>query len=168
MCQYGIQDLAPGVEPYTQRCIERLRRLDPDLVILAGGGRHGGSELREAESVIDRYRSLLPDRALWVEKHSATTWENLQWSLEMLQARAIAPAPHLVPRRSRPVREAPRGVLHRQTSIRLFRDTSFRVVPMTRPRFTWRDNRTVQMVVGSAQVLKESRDRRFAAGGAPA
>ena len=28
----------------------------PDLVILAGGGRHGGSELREAESVIDRYR----------------------------------------------------------------------------------------------------------------
>ena len=58
VCQYGIQRLSAGVEPYTQRCIARLRRLDADLVILAGGGRHGASELREAESVIDRYRSL--------------------------------------------------------------------------------------------------------------
>jgi hypothetical protein len=118
--------------------------------------------------VIDRYRSLLPERALWVEKHSATTWENLQWSLEMLQARAIAPRriSFLGDRaRSEKLRMACFIARHR---FAFFRDTSFRVVPVSRPRFTWRDSRTVQVVVGSAQVLKESRDRRFAGGGAPA
>ncbi len=167
VCQYGIQDLAPGVEPYTQRCIARLRRLDPDLIVLAGGGRHGRSELREAESVIDRYRALLPDRALWVEKHSATTWENLQWSLEMLQARAIAPRRiSFLGDRARSEKLRMACFIARQR-FAFFRGTAFRVVPVTRPRFTWRDSRTVQVVVGSAQVLKESRDRRFVTG-APA
>ena len=145
VCQYGIQGLAPGVEPYTRRCIARLRRLDADLVILAGGGRHGGSELREAESVIDRYRALLPDRALWVEKHSATTWENLQRSLELLPARAIVPRRiSLLGDRAR-AEKLPLACWLAKRRFAFFRDASFRVVPVSRPRFTWQDSRTVQM-----------------------
>jgi hypothetical protein len=86
----------------------------------------------------------------------------------MLQARAIAPRriSFLGDRaRSEKLRMACFIARHR---FAFFRDTSFRVVPVSRPRFTWRDSRTVQVVVGSAQVLKESRDRRFAGGGAPA
>jgi hypothetical protein len=162
VCQYGIQGLAPGVEPYARRCIARLRRLQPDLVILSGGGRHGSSELREAESVIDRYRALLPGRALWLEKHSETTWENLQRSLELLLARSI------VPRRITLV-----GDRARTEKLRLacwlarrrfapFRAVAFRVVPVRRPRFTWKDSRSIQSVVGTAQVWKESRVARLA------
>jgi hypothetical protein len=157
VCQYGIHGLAPGVEPYTQRCIERLRALEPDLVILSGGGRHGLSHLREAESVIERYRALLPERALWLERHSETTWENLQRSLELLLARSI------VPRRITLL-----GDRARVEKLRLacwlahwrfapFRAVDFRVVPVRRPRFTWKDRRVVQVVVGIAQVVKESR-----------
>jgi hypothetical protein len=157
VCQYGIQGLAPGVEPYTQRCIERLRALEPDLVILSGGGRHGGSHLREAESVIERYLALLPRRALWLERHSGTTWENLQRSLELLLARSI------VPRRVTLL-----GDRARTEKLRLacwlarrrfapFRDVVFKVAPVRRPRFTWKDRRAVQVLAGSAQVVKESR-----------
>jgi hypothetical protein len=173
VCQYGIQDLAPGVEPYTQRCIARLRDFaragaPVDLVILAGGGRHGRSELREAESVIDRYRALLPEPALLVEKHSATTWENLQWSLEMLDARGVVPRRiSFLGDRARIEKLRVACWIARRRFVSM-RDVSFRAVPIVRPRFTWRDNRAVQIVVGSAQIIKESRERLPAAPGAPA
>jgi hypothetical protein len=165
VCQYGIQGLAPGVELYTRRCIARLRRLRPDLVILAGGGRHGGSELREAESVIDRYRALYPGRSLWLEKHSETTWENLQHSLELLLARRIVPRRvTLLGDRSR-VEKLRLACWLARRRFAPFRGASFRVVPVTRPRFTWRDSRPVQIVVGIAQVLRESRGTTLASAG---
>ncbi len=116
--------------------------------------------------MIDRYRALLPDRALWVEKHSATTWENLQWSLEMLQARAIAPRriSFLGDRaRTEKLRMACFIAKHRFPFFRRYVvSRGAGVAGRASPGET---AATVQIVVGSAQVLKESRDRRFAVGG---
>jgi len=162
VCQYGIHGLAPGVEPYTRRCIARLRALRPDIVILAGGGRHGLSELREAESVIDRYRALLPGRSLWLEKHSETTWENLQHSLELLRARGVVPRRvTLLGDRSR-VEKLRLACWLARRRFAPYRGVSFRVVPVERARSTWRDRRSVQIVVGIAQILRESRGTTLA------
>jgi hypothetical protein len=162
VCQYGIRGLAPGVEPYSQRCIARLRRLAPDLVILSGGGRHGASALREAESVIGRYLEQLPGPGLWLEKHSTTTWENLQHSLEMLAARSIVPARvSLLGDRARAEKLRLACLLARRR-FEAFREVAFHVVPIRRPRFTWRDTRAIQVVLGTAQILEESRGKRLA------
>ena len=157
VCQYGIAGLAPGVDDYVQSCIRRLELLDPDLVILSGGGRHGLSIIREAESVVDRYRAQMPGRTLWLDRHSETTWENLQHSLEMLAAASI------VPRRVSFV-----GDRARTEKLRLccwlatqrfpqFKGVGFRVVPMRRARFTWRDRRGAQLVAGCIQAVRDYR-----------
>ena len=157
VCQYGIAGLAPGVDGYVQSCVRRLEQLNPDLVILTGGGRHGLSTAREAESVIDRYRAQLPGRAIWIDRHSETTWENLQHSLEMLEVASI------IPRRISFV-----GDRARTEKLRLccwlakqrftqFRRVMFRVVPLRRARFTWRDRRGAQLIAGCMQALRDYR-----------
>jgi hypothetical protein len=157
VCQYGIAGLAPGVDDYVQSCVRRLEQLNPDLVILSGGGRHGLSAVREAESVIDRYRAQLPGRAIWVDRHSETTWENLQHSLEMLAAASI------VPRRVSFI-----GDRARTEKLRLccwlakqrfpqFKSLTFRVVPLRRARFTWRDRRGAQLIAGCIQAFRDYR-----------
>ena len=157
VCQYGIRGLAPGVDAYAQRCIAAVAALDPDLVIVSGGGRHGLAAVREAESVLDRYRFQVPGAALWLEKYSMTTWENLQHSLEMLMARGQRPSRiSLVGDRARTEKLRLCCWLARRR-FRAFRDARFDVVPVTRARSTWRDTRIVQLVAGSVQVLSESR-----------
>jgi hypothetical protein len=157
VCQYGIAGLAPGVHAYAKRCIARLHELQPDLIVVSGGGRHGLSPMREGESVIDRYRDQLPGRTLWLESHSKTTWENLQQSLEMLQARSLRP------RRISFVGDRARTEKLRlccwlaQRRFAAFRRVSFQVVPIRRARSTWRDTRIVQLAVGCAQVIGEAR-----------
>lgn len=159
VCQYGIRGLAPGVDAYARRCIAAVAALDPDLVVVSGGGRHGLADVREAESVIERYRLQLPRPALWLEKYSLTTWENLQHSLEMLTVRGV-----------RPSRISLLGDRARSEKLRIaawvarrrfpaFRRVRFDVVPVPRARSTWRDTRLVQIVAGCAQVLSESRRR---------
>jgi len=162
VCQYGISGLATGVESYVQRCITRLRQLDPDLIVLSGGGRHGLTTEREAESAVERYRAQLPQIPLWLEKYSSTTWENLQNSLEMLLARSV-----------RPERVSVVGDRARAEKLRLscllakrqfpqFRDVRFSVIALHRERATWRDTRAIQLFVGCAQVLRHSRGARLA------
>lgn len=157
VCQYGIAGLAPGVDAYVRSCIRRLETLDPDLVILSGGGRHGLSAVREAESVIDRYRAQLPGRTLWLDRHSETTWENLQNSLEMLDAASIVPSRvSFVGDRARTEKLRLCCWLAKQRFPR-FKNVSFRVVPMRRARFTWRDRRGAQLVAGCMQALRDYR-----------
>jgi hypothetical protein len=156
VCQYGIHGLVPGTGLYVQRCIARLRRLDVDVIVLAGGGRHGSADVREAESVVDLYRAHLPGVPLWVETHSSTTWENLQYSLELLLACSITPG-----------RVSVLGDRARIEKLRVccwlarrrfppLRHVSFRVMPTPRQPMTWRDRRAIQMLVGPIQVLRES------------
>lgn len=162
VCQYGINGLMPGVGSYVQRCIGELRRLDVDLIIIAGGGRHGDASVREAESVVDLYRAHLPRAALWVENHSSTTWENLKNSLEMLLARSIVPrSVSLLGDRARTEKLRVSCWMARRRFAALC-DVHFQVVPVARQRATWRDRRAVQVLAGTALLVRESR----AAGGA--
>jgi hypothetical protein len=157
VCQYGIRGLAPGVDAYARRCIAALDSLAPDLVVVSGGGRHGLAAAREAESVIARYGAQVSRPAVWLEKYSTTTWENLQHSLEMLRARDV-----------RPRRVSVLGDRARAEKLRIccwlarrrfpaFRDVRFEIVPVARARSTWRDTRAIQLIAGCAQVLSESR-----------
>jgi hypothetical protein len=156
VCQYGIHGLVPGTGSYVQRCIARLRRLDVDVIVLAGGGRHGSADVREAESVVDLYRAHLPEVPLWVETHSSTTWENLQYSLELLLVRSIIPARvSLLGDRARAEKLRVCCWLARRRFPPL-RHVSFRVMPTPRQPMTWRDRRAIQMLVGPIQVLRES------------
>lgn len=160
VCQYGIVGLAPGIESYVQRCIRRLNKLNPDLIVLSGGGRHGLADVREAESIVERYRDHFPHTALWVEKYSSTSWENLQHSLEMLLARPIVPRRiFLIGDRAR-TEKLRLSVWLARRRFPAFRDVSFRVVPVARERVTWRDWRVAQVVAGLVQVLNESRAAR--------
>jgi hypothetical protein len=162
VCQYGISGFAAGVEPYVQRCITRLRRLEPDLIILSGGGRHGLTTEREAESAVERYRAQLPQIPLWLEKYSATTWENLQNSLEMLLVRSALPKRiSVIGDRTRAEKLRLACVLAKRRFPQ-FADIAFRVVALPRHRSTWRDTRTIQLFVGCVQVLRESRGARLA------
>jgi hypothetical protein len=157
VCQYGIAGLAPGVDAYVKRCIARLEALDADLVIVSGGGRHGLADVREAESVVARYVHQLPGRGIWLENYSATTWENVQKSLEMLMVRSIRPRRiSLVGDRARTEKLRLCCWLARRR-FAAFRGVRFRVVPVARARSTWRDSRAVQLGVGCAQVIREAR-----------
>ncbi len=155
VCQYGIHGIAPGVEPYTQSCIATLRRMRPDLIIVSGGGRHGHGSAREADSVVDWYRDQLPEVPLWLEKYSTTSWENIQYSLEMISSRELTPTRVSVVcdrARSEKMRLAcwlVRPRIHSLPGVEL------RVVPLTRTRSTWRDNRLVQAALGVPQLLRE-------------
>ncbi len=155
VCQYGIHGIAPGVEPYTQSCIATLRRMRPDLIIVSGGGRHGHGSAREADSVVNWYRDQLPEVPLWLEKYSTTSWENLQYSLEMISSRELTPARVSVVcdrARSEKMRLACWLVRPRIDSLP---GIELRVVPLTRTRSTWRDNRLVQAALGVPQLLRE-------------
>lgn len=157
VCQYGIAGLAPGVDDYVQRCIRRLDELNPDLVILSGGGRHGRSTAREAESVVDRYSAQLPGRAMWLDRHSETTWENLQHSLEMLEAASIVPRRiSFLGDRARTEKLRVCCWLAKRRFTRFSRVT-FRVVPLRRARFTWRDRRGAQLIAGCLQTIRDYR-----------
>jgi hypothetical protein len=162
VCQYGISGFAAGVEPYVQRCITRLRQIEPDLIVLSGGGRHGLTTEREAESAVERYRAQLPQIPIWLEKYSATTWENLQNSLEMLLVRSALPKRiSVVGDRTRAEKLRLACVLAKRRFPQ-FADIAFRVVALPRHRSTWRDTRTIQLFIGCVQVLRESRGARLA------
>lgn len=162
VCQYGIHGIAPGVEPYTQRCIAVLRDLGPDLIVVSGGGRHGFSAAREADSVVEWYQAQLPQFPLWLEKHSTTSWENIQYSLAMLAARSLKPVRvSVLCDRARSDKLRLACWLGQRQSTRL-REVDLRVIPLDRIRSTWRDYRWVQLSLGCPQIVREMRfDRSF-------